>query len=638
MATYSARRLALAVVTVLALPALVACGGKPGPDKALNAFLAGVNSGDLGGASYVNPTNSALGAAAVAAELNTLFGDLSKIRPTLKTKGKVKTDGDNASATVDVSWPITDKITWTYPTTVRLAKNDDNWRIVWSPATLESHLKTGDKLKLTATNAPRADLRDGKGQPMVTARQVVIVGIVPKNVTNANQLTADLDAAFKAAKVPVDLSKLPSEIANTPPENFLEVVTLRKEVYDSIRSRIHELPGTAFREDVRQLGPVTGFARALIGSVGPATAEQIKNNPGKVIEGDQIGQGGLQAQYDAQLRGGTGVVVTIANAATEADPSVQPVELFRAAPTPGRPLQTTLDAKIQQAADAVLATDKSHTSAIVAMRISDGAILAVANGPDESGQNFALTAQVPPGSTFKMVTAYGVLKGGEVTANTIVNCPKTLTVGGRVFSNAHDFQLGAVPLHTDFAKSCNTAFASLAPKLGGNGLRDAAADLGIGGDWKIGPEVFTGSVGTGGSDIDQAAAAFGQGNTLVSPVAMAVAAATVARGKFLAPSLVKTDAAPPVPGPALTAGALDQLRPMMREVVTGGTAVSLAGLGGEPIFGKTGTAEYDNNPDNTHAWFVGYRGDIAFAVFVEKGGASTETAVPLAGKFLQAID
>jgi cell division protein FtsI/penicillin-binding protein 2 len=73
---------------------------------------------------------------------------------------------------------------------------------------------------------------------------------------------------------------------------------------------------------------------------------------------------------------------------------------------------------------------------------------------------------------------------------------------------------------------------------------------------------------------------------------------------------------------------------MMREVVTSGTADSLKGLPGEPLYGKTGTAEFDDKDLNkTHSWFMGWKGDLAFAVFVENGGASTDTAVPAAGRF-----
>jgi cell division protein FtsI/penicillin-binding protein 2 len=86
--------------------------------------------------------------------------------------------------------------------------------------------------------------------------------------------------------------------------------------------------------------------------------------------------------------------------------------------------------------------------------------------------------------------------------------------------------------------------------------------------------------------------------------------------------------APAVPDPAV----LDAVRPMMRAVVTEGTASALAGLG--EVFGKTGTAEYTGD-GRAHGWFVGYRGDVALAVLVVDGGSSAP-AVEVASRFLAA--
>jgi cell division protein FtsI/penicillin-binding protein 2 len=73
---------------------------------------------------------------------------------------------------------------------------------------------------------------------------------------------------------------------------------------------------------------------------------------------------------------------------------------------------------------------------------------------------------------------------------------------------------------------------------------------------------------------------------------------------------------------------------MMREVVTSGTGTALRDVPGKPVHGKTGTAEFDGSKD-THAWFVGWQGDIAFAVLVEKGGEGAATAVPIVEAFLR---
>ena len=88
------------------------------------------------------------------------------------------------------------------------------------------------------------------------------------------------------------------------------------------------------------------------------------------------------------------------------------------------------------------------------------------------------------------------------------------------------------------------------------------------------------------------------------------------------------------PGPRkLPAGVVAQLRSMMSAVVTDGTAAP-AGLP-KGVSGKTGTAQAASGED--HAWFAGYRGDLAFAVFVEHGGTGAGTAAPIAAHFLAAL-
>jgi cell division protein FtsI/penicillin-binding protein 2 len=120
---------------------------------------------------------------------------------------------------------------------------------------------------------------------------------------------------------------------------------------------------------------------------------------------------------------------------------------------------------------------------------------------------------------------------------------------------------------------------------------------------------------------------------------MASATAAVARGKFQQPKVV-LDPAPAnqaPDGPALDAAAVEPLREMMREVVTRGTGSDLRRAPGGAVFGKTGTAEFENGSKETHAWFIGWQGDIAFAVMVQKGGAGADTAVPIVSRFLAAV-
>jgi cell division protein FtsI/penicillin-binding protein 2 len=657
------------VLSVLAA-GLVACSRDEGPAPALQAFLDGWASGTLDGVALEDPAGTTLAPADVLAEIDALAGDLDPRRVHARPAADPQVDDGRARATVTVEWTVIDGLVWPYETTVELRRASGQWRVVFTPATVHPALTAGDELHVTAIPAPRGSIVDINGQAIVTSRPVVIVGIEPQRVTDEAALLVELDAAFDSLGLDIDLSDLPDQLAAANPDAFVPVVTLRREAYDQIRSRIHPLPGTVFREDTLPLAPTREFARALLGTVGEVTREQLDTNPGRYLTGERVGQSGLQEQFDAWLRGTPGVEIRYRR-----DGAVSEEVLYRAEPVPGEALRTTLDQRVQLAADAALA-GQTRPSALVAVRVSDGAILAAANGPDGGTLNLAFTASVPPGSTFKMISALGLLEAGEMTADTPVECPGTYTVQGRTFTNADGFALGTVPFRTAFARSCNTTFAALAPRLGPDGLRRAAASVGIGTAWEIGTPVVTGSVGANESTVEAAAAAFGQGTTLVSPLSLAAATAAVARGAWIAPTLFpdgppgadpspespsdqgasaeesgSTDPdapseedtprggppAPPADGTPLPSAAVAALQVMMREVVTAGTATALANVPGGPVYAKTGTAEFTDNPADTHAWTIGWQGDIAFAVFVENGGGSAETAVPIVEAFLRAL-
>jgi cell division protein FtsI/penicillin-binding protein 2 len=631
------RRAAAVAVLVLAAYPLAACTKEPEPGSALDALAAGWPTGNWEGkVSFVKPDNTAISAADVGAAVKALSGALTQ--PAVKANGKPVAQKDTATGKLDFDWALPGGAHWKYTTDVKLSKGKEAWQVVWEPKIVHPDLQDGAVLATNTLAPKRGDIVDAQGTKLVTLRPVVVVGIQPRLVKDMASLTALLNQAFKKISVDVDLSGLAKEVADAKPDAFVEVVSLRRELYDQIRSDIRDLDGTVFREEMRQLAPSRAFGRALFGSVGDVTKEIMDANPNKYAIGDQVGLGGLEKAYDDRLRGTSGVEVVITSKASDGTQREQ-VKVYTAPAVDGQDLKVSLDSKVQNAADAALGTLKGKRTAIVAIRISDGQVLAVANGPDGGGENLAFTAQVPPGSTFKVVTAYGVLDNDSVTMNTTVACPKTLTVDGRVFHNAHDFELGSVPLHTDLAKSCNTAFASLAPKLGPTGLATAATALGIGTKWDLGADAFSGAVSSGGTAAEQAAAAFGQGTTVVSPAAMAGAIAAVARGQWKQPVLMLDPApASPAPdGPALKDTTLTPLRAALREAVTAGTGTQLKSTPGGAVSGKTGTAEFDANPAHTHSWFIGWQGDIAFAVFVENGGDSTATAVPLADKFLRAL-
>ena len=639
------RRLVAALAGLLLVaPAMVGCSSEDDPESALDTFLAGWPTGKLDRLGFIDPVGARIAAKDVAEEIRQLSGDLVGTPPKLRRNGAVKVIKNTATGTATVDWTLPGNVHWTYRTTIGLARGkDDAWQVVWEPKVVQEKLTRGDRLSLRRLPATRAAILDGAGKPLVSARPVVVVGVQPSEVTDVDGLVRTLDGAFRSIRPaldpPIDLRDLPARLKAADPGAFVDVVTLRDPAYQQIKSRIHELPGTKFRLEQRDLAPTREFARALLGSVDPVQRDDIDSDPGHYAVGDVVGHGGLAGQYDERLRGSPGISVVVARKNPDGEVADTDMETFHRDPQPGTPVKVGVDVPTQNAADAALAGDRRRT-ALVALRISDGTVLAAANGPGAAAENLAFTAQVPPGSTFKMVSALSLLDSGAVGPETPVGCPRTFTVDGRSFKNSENFELGTVPFRVDFAKSCNTAFASLAPKLGADGLAVAGRSLGLEGSWHLGLDAFAGKVSTGGPPAEQAAAAFGQGTTLVSPLAMAAATAAVASGRWQQPRLVLDPAPgqPAPPGPQLKATSLGPLRAMMRDVVTQGTAEALRDVPGPPVQGKTGTAEYDNDPAHTHAWFVGWQGDIAFAVFVEKGGSSTASAVPIAERFLRAVN
>ena len=233
------------------------------------------------------------------------------------------------------------------------------------------------------------------------------------------------------------------------------------------------------------LAPSRTFARAVLGSVGEATAEQIEASAGALTAGDVTGIGGLQQQYDAQLRGTDAIVIR----AQRADLTVDQIRaaatdprriVFQVAPTPGTPLKTTLDPTLQSLAEGTL-SGVGPASAIVALRPSTGAVLAAASGPGSNGYNTAMLGQYAPGSTFKMVDSLAMLRNG-LTPDSKVECTPTLSVDGRTFKNAEGYpagSLGSVPLRDAFAHSCNTAFIAARDTVSQAQLEAAAMAMGV---------------------------------------------------------------------------------------------------------------------------------------------------------------
>ncbi len=370
------------------------------------------------------------------------------------------------------------------------------------------------------------------------------------------------------------------------------------------------------------LAPET--APLIVGTTGPATAEQAAALGPFVEAGDTIGTQGLQARYNDVLSGEPSGQVQLLGP----DNVPEVIHVFEGAP--GDPLVTTIDPVIQAAAENAISV-ASGPAAFVAIEPSTGEVLAVANNPSD-GLNRPISGSYPPGSTFKVVTASALL-GVGVDPDVNVSCPATANGFGNFAGEA----FGTIPFREAFYRSCNTAFIIQAGLLPDGALQASADQFGFNVAYDIGIDSVGGSFPEPETQADLLAASIGQGKVTASPLHMASVAAAVKSGAWRAPTLIHGDQAPERPEPVPIDDEIrDTLDEMMHQVVTDGTGTNAA-VPGRDVAGKTGTAEFGpEDPPETHAWFIGFSEDIAFACLVEGGGSGGSAAAPLAARFVAA--
>jgi cell division protein FtsI/penicillin-binding protein 2 len=548
--------------------------------------------------------------------------------------GKVSTDGDSATGRLDWRWQVGPK-TWSYATTVKLRKgttgDGEGWLVRWSPALVERSLQPGEKLVESTISPERGAILGAGDRPIVAPRPVLRIGI---DKTSVKPDGVPRSATALARLVDIDGPAYVKQVTTAGPKAFVEAIVYRQdEAPEAVLSDIASISGARVVSDERPLAPTKDFAAAILGTVGPATAELVKDSDGRIKAGDEVGVSGLQKRYDEQLFGTRGAAVAAV------DEKGERRELFKADAVAGKPLRTTIDLGSQRLAQQALA-GVGPASALVAIRPSTGDLVAVASGPGSKGYNTATVGQYAPGSTFKIVSALALLRAG-VTPTTEVDCPATTVVDGKRFKNYDDYPssgLGRIQFQDAFANSCNTAFIGERGELTGDALEQAAASLGLGVDHDTGFPSFFGKVSAPQSETQAAANMIGQGSVLASPMTMAAVVASVVKGSTVVPRLLpdqKSDDATGEKATPLTAGEAGQLRQLMRRVVERGSGALLQGLPGGPVIAKTGTAEFgDTPPLPTHAWMVAGRGDLAVAVFVERGESGSGTAGPVLRDFL----
>ncbi|HEY8238261.1 MAG TPA: penicillin-binding protein 2 [Candidatus Limnocylindrales bacterium] len=390
----------------------------------------------------------------------------------------------------------------------------------------------------------------------------------------------------------------------------------------------------------------------------------------------QYGTAGLESAWNAELSG-----------AVSADPLRELTRKFRADPSDPQDIKTTLVLELQKAAVAALGSKKG---AVVLLDPRTGEVLALVSTPTFDASDVANPAtstrafdalrtddRLPllpratsglyvPGSVFKIVTAVAALGSGAVTPDTRYEDQpgsekKGWLVDGFRVQDGHHTATGSKALN--FAEavevSCNIWFAETGVRTGGESLAVWAQRLGFGApipfDLPTKASQVTnggGSFGGGFADrIELANAAYGQGETLVTPLQMALVAATIANdGVLMRPHLMleatgksgTTTVNPSTLERVIAPGVAEEIGAAMRLAVSGQLGrvyTSGASVRGLAVAGKSGTAELD--PGRApHSWFIGFAPyddpQVAIAVLVEGSGSGGVRASPLAGQILRA--
>ena len=444
MGTRPARLLLPALAVLLTATACGSGSSGPDPAPAADSLAQALASGDLSGLAFAGTTP-----AAADQQYGDTVSGLGSVTPKVSVSGVSRDSDSTATATLSWSWPLGSG--WSYRSTVPMKLVGETWEVAWSPKIVEPSLDGTATLEASTVEAKRGDILGPGGVGLVTDRPVVRFGVDRTKVGPSRAL----DSARRLAQlVGIDVASYVKQVKRSGPKAFIQAIVFRREDAPSnLVGRATAIKGVDALSGAMPLGLTKEFAAPILGTVGPVTADMIKQNPGVYRVGDVAGLSGLEARYDAQLRGTPGVRVEAVGAGDKRHP------VFETKPVNGTPLRLTMAPRLQMLAEHILST-VGPASAIIAIRPSTGEILAAANGPGNNGYNDATYGRFAPGSTFKTVDSLALAKKG-VTPQSTVDCPTSVDVNGKIFTNDSFYPPsanGRITLATALANSCNTAY------------------------------------------------------------------------------------------------------------------------------------------------------------------------------------
>jgi penicillin-binding protein 2 len=539
---------------------------------------------------------------------------------------------------------------------------------------------------------PRGIIRDRNGVVLASNRGNFRVMIARDQITDLDNTLDELSELMPLNDV--SRRRIRRELVNSPRFTPVSVADdLTWEQFAGVNARAPELAGVTAEMGEVRVYPYAGAFAHVIGYVAKINATDLKAagpDPDRLLlhPGFRIGKQGVEKSLDLDLRGVAG------EQKVEVDAKGRVVRMYPQgdiAPVPGKEVQLTLDADIQNRALEVFGQE---SGAAVMMDCRTGDILCLSSAPSFDANSFvrgltgdeyralsqydhkplfnkALTATYPPGSTFKTMVALAALENGY-DPKTVHVCNKAWPWGGRVWhcDEAH----GAQDLKGAIATSCDIYFYQCALAIGPDKIAATARKFGLGEIFDIGiPGQVKGLVPdtaykrrTFKKDPvwhpgETPSMGIGQGYTHLNPLQLCVMVSRIANGeKALLPRLIRSvggkerphgDSVPDLP---VDKDHLHFVREAMTAVTTTGTAARYGdlGLGNIRMAGKTGTAQgfsYNGGRGvhgtagewklRDHAWFVAFapldNPRYAMSVLVEHGGFGAGAAAPRARELMR---
>jgi penicillin-binding protein 2 len=555
----------------------------------------------------------------------------------------------------------------------------------------------GNAVRLVRLEAPRGDILDREGRVLATTRPAFAVEVMPSDLRRPDVTFAALGLLLET-----DAAALRERVGQPRGRARFQPVRLSGDLsFDQlarVESHLYALPGVMTDVSPRRLYVGGTLAAHLLGTIGEIRRDQLASGDfAGYLQGEVVGQSGVEALLEHELRGragGRNVVMNVAGRVVDV--------LDEIAAVPGGSITLSLDLDLQQAAEEAFLPDAvgepAKMGAAVALDVRTGDVLVLVSKPsfdpnefaggvgsatwkqltnDEWRplQNRAISGQYPPGSTYKPIIAAAVLAEGLASPHERVFCPGSFSFGRRVYRCWKKEGHGSVDLRDAIKRSCDVYFYTMGLRLGVDRIAHYAKGFGLGhrtgiplaqekagliptAEWK--QKRFAEKWMAG----ETVSISIGQGYDLATPLQMAVAYAALANGGSApTPRLVlsRRDAEgrvveepPTEPSgriemkPEHTALLRDALMAVVEE--PGGTG-SRSRVPGIHVGGKTGTAQAvglkhteDLKEDEIpmryrdHAWFVAFapveNPEIVVSVLNEHGGHGGSAAAPIAGKIL----